>query len=90
MCGNTIEISATFPNTIPNLDSMTNVQVNVYTQDFKLLSTVTSVTKVSTGIYTAQYTVTSKLMPSPLIIEITGMVNGYSYIGRTQLNRTLV
>lgn len=29
-------------------------------------------------------------MPSPLILEVSGTVGGFDYIGRAQLNRTLV
>lgn len=88
--GNTVTISANFPSTIPNLDSMTNVKLNVYTSDFNLLYTVSEATKVSTGNYTLNYTVSNKLMPSPLILEVSGTVGGFDYIGRTQLNRSLV
>jgi len=49
-----------------------------------------TVTKITTGVYTAPYTVTSKLYPDPLLLEIKGNVDGYDYKGVIQLNRTRV
>jgi len=86
--GNTIVVNATFPSTIADLDNMTNVKLNVYTSDFQLLYTVSSATKISTGVYSINYTVSNKLMPSPLILEVSGTVAGFDYIGRQQLNRS--
>jgi len=88
LAGSTITINATFPPTIDNLDSMTNVRIHIYTPDRTLLQTLTGATKVSTGVYSIKYTVTYTAMPLPLTLEMVGTVDGFDYLGSTTLVRS--
>ena len=90
LVGNTIKIHAEFPNTIQNLGTMSNVKLKIYTSDFKLIETVSTVTKISDGVYEVDYTVTDKLMPEVLVYEVSGDVGTSTYLGRGQIPRELV
>ena len=86
--GNTVMINCVFPNTIPNLDNMIDVKVNIYLGNV-IIYTIQDTTKISTGVYTANYTVSNREYLTPLVVEFVGVVDGYNYVGRTQLNRTM-
>lgn len=86
--GNTVTLKAEFPSSIGDLSLLTNVTVKVYTENLKILLANIIPTKISNGLYEANYTVQPNGMPSILIYEFSGMINGYVYLGRGQIPRS--
>jgi hypothetical protein len=91
LVGNTITIRGTFPSDIGDLNLLTDVKLTIYTQDLKItLASITSVDKISNGVYEANYIISDKDMPRNLIYEFSGTLNGFIYLGRGYINREYV
>ena len=87
--GNTVLLKGSFPSDIGDLSLLTNVRVRIYTTSLQLIQDLGEPTKTSDGNYEIRWTVSGKLMPNPVLYEFYGQLDNNSYIGRSQLNRTL-
>jgi hypothetical protein len=83
--GSTITLKGTFPDSAGNLTLLADVTVKVYGPGKVLLTTITNVTEVSTGIYTAEYTVPADKI-GQFDYEFSGTLGSKTIIGRSSFD----
>jgi hypothetical protein len=85
--GSTITLKGTFPDSAGNLTLLADVAVKVYGPGRVLLTTISgaSVTEVSTGIYTAEYTIPADKL-GQFEFEFSGTLGNKTIIGRSSFD----
>jgi hypothetical protein len=80
-CGSTITLKGTFPDSAGDLEQLDDVVCKVYGPGNNLLETLTAV-EVSTGIYTADYTIPEG-MTGQFDYEFSGTLGNKTIVGRS-------
>jgi hypothetical protein len=85
--GSTITLKGTFPDSAGNLTLLADVTVKVYGPGRTLLTTISgaSVTEVSTGIYTAEYTIPAD-KTGQFDYEFSGTLGSKTIVGRSSFD----
>jgi hypothetical protein len=83
--GSTITLKGTFPDSAGNLALLTDITVKIYGPGRILLTTITDVTEVSVGNYTAEYTIPADTI-GQFDFEFSGTLGSKTIIGRSSFD----